>query len=180
MTTRFCTSPQLLWTISLEPLKQSLVPQQRHMARPMNFLDMQIEFVPDKKVHISMKNYIEKAIWDCNLDICFEAPTSAMQSLFKINKTSPLLSCENADSFCRIMSKLVYVTLCGQPNLLLAVCFLTTRLTKAIQQLKANWSKSWKMSKEPLTWHSLLVPILSTLCTHSLMCHLLFMVTCWA
>jgi hypothetical protein len=92
------------------------------------FLGMNFEFLPNRRVVIAMPRYLEEAIADCGMDITFEAATPATKSLFDVDDSSPLLVTKQADVFRSIVSKLLYVGLRGRPDFLVTLCFLCSRV----------------------------------------------------
>ena len=95
---------------------------------------MNIEVLPDKNVKIEMKRYLKEAIAESELGICCEATTPAAKNLFDINKESPTLSRAESDIFVSVVCKLLYAGMRGRPDILTALCFLTTRLCKPTEQ----------------------------------------------
>ena len=81
-----------------------------------------------------MQWYLKEAINDCNLSINKVAATPARKTLFELKEDSPLLGKEQAESFQSIVSKLMYVGLHSRPDLLAALCFLSTRVSKPTEQ----------------------------------------------
>jgi hypothetical protein len=60
--------------------------------------------------------------------------TPAQKHLFDIDESSPLLSTKEAEAFHSVVAKLLYVAIRAQPDILLAVSFLCTRVSKSTQQ----------------------------------------------
>jgi hypothetical protein len=98
------------------------------------FLGMDIEFLPDKKVTISMKRYLKEARDASHLGICRHATTPAAKTLFDVDAASPPLPTDEATIFHRVVSQLLYVGLRGRPDLLVALCFLSTRVSCPTEQ----------------------------------------------
>jgi Reverse transcriptase (RNA-dependent DNA polymerase) len=95
------------------------------------FLGMSFVFNGNKTVSISMKTYLEEAITDSNLLISRSAATPARKDLFEIDKASPILEKQESEIFHSIVAKLLYVSLRARPDILLAVSFLCTRVSKS-------------------------------------------------
>ena len=96
------------------------------------FLGMNIVF--DKQTgtaSISMASYITEAIQESGMDIRRSVATPAMSNLFQINDESTSLTQQSADLFRRIVCKLLYVGMRARTDILTALSFLTTRITKA-------------------------------------------------
>ena len=104
-----------------------------------SFLGMDIAFDrDDKSVSIGMKSYLKEAIAESQLGICRSAATPATKTLFEIDPNSqPLVEAE-ARIFHSVVSKLLYVSLRGRPDLLVAISFLTTRVSAPTEQDQAK------------------------------------------
>jgi len=94
-----------------------------------NFLGMEIDYSTTGIAKIGMSGYLQEAIDDFILDVDRTVATPASRTLFEINKESPQLTKERKDIFHSVTAKLLYVSLRGRPDLLLAICFLATRVT---------------------------------------------------
>jgi hypothetical protein len=75
-----------------------------------------------------MNSYMEEAILDSKLFITKQAASPATKGLFEIDKTSPLLTKSESETFHSIVAKLLYVSIRARPDILLAVSFLCTRV----------------------------------------------------
>ena len=93
-----------------------------------DFLGMSIELTDDRTVKISMRRYLEEAISESGLDIKRESSTPATRRLFDVDEDSVELEEADKSIFRSVVSKLLYVALRGRPDLLLAVCYLSTRV----------------------------------------------------
>ena len=98
------------------------------------FLGMNISFLGDRKIQIEMKRYLKEAREASLMDISRTAPTPAAHSLYDIDETSSALDADESERFHSVVSKLLYVAMRGRPDLLVALCFLTTRVTKPTEQ----------------------------------------------
>ena len=104
-----------------------------------SFLGMDIAFDRrDKSVSIGMKRYLKEAITESQLGICRSAATPATKTLFEIDPDSPPLTEGEAHIFHSVISKLLYVSLRGRPDLLVAISFLTTRVSAPTEQDQAK------------------------------------------
>jgi hypothetical protein len=93
-------------------------------------------FVFNKKgtATISMRDYLVESIMESNLDVSKSVTTTAQKHLFDIDKLSPRLLIVEAESFHSVVAKLLYVSIQAQPDILLTVSFLCTRVSKSTQQ----------------------------------------------
>jgi Reverse transcriptase (RNA-dependent DNA polymerase)/Zinc knuckle len=98
------------------------------------FLGMNFTFNGDGTATISMKNYLEEAIIESKLDVTKTVTTPAQKHLFDIDETSPLLPKSEAELFHSVVAKLLYVSIRARPDILLAVSFLCTRVSKSTRQ----------------------------------------------
>jgi Reverse transcriptase (RNA-dependent DNA polymerase) len=98
------------------------------------FLGMDFVFNENETVSISMKNYLKEAIGASKLIVTKQAATPARKDLFEIDESIPLLGKPESESFHSVVAKLLYVSLHGRPDILLAVSFLCTRVSKSTVQ----------------------------------------------
>ena len=95
-----------------------------------DFLGMGIVFTPERTVEIHMEKYVDNALLDSGFIFSAEgAATPAKNCLFSIDSSSPLLSESQADLFHRLVAKLLYLSKHGRPDIMLAIAFLTTRVS---------------------------------------------------
>ena len=77
-----------------------------------------------------MRNYIKRvseASWNISLGYSGKPVTS---DLFKVDYESPLLSEEHSQHFHTLTAKLIFLSKRSRPDILNAVVFLTTHITK--------------------------------------------------
>ena len=99
------------------------------------FLGMKLHFnCQDKTVQVLMQLYIDEAIQQSQLDVRRTAATPAMKGLFEIDPHATQLNPPESDQFRSMVCKLLYVTLRGRPDILLAVVFFAGRVSKATLQ----------------------------------------------
>jgi hypothetical protein len=99
------------------------------------FLGMHITFNGDEKTAaISMKDYLTEAIDESGLAITKSATSPASKDLFNISAASPFLTKAESVVFHSVVAKLLYVSIRARMDLLLAVSFLATRVSKSTQQ----------------------------------------------
>ena len=99
------------------------------------FLGMKLHFNRvDKTVKILMQTYIDEAIHQSQLDVRRAAATPATKSLFEIDPNAAQLSPPEFERFRSVVCKLLYVALRGRPDILLAVVFLASHVSRATLQ----------------------------------------------
>ena len=99
------------------------------------FPGMQLHFNHiDKTVKILMQTYLDEAIHQSQLDVRCAAATPATKTLFEIDPNAAPLSPPEFELFRSMVCKLLYVALHGRPDILLAVVFLASRVSKATLQ----------------------------------------------
>jgi Reverse transcriptase (RNA-dependent DNA polymerase) len=98
------------------------------------FLGMKFNFNDNGTVSISMKSYLEESIKESDMNIKKRVATPAKGDLFDINDDSPQLIGKESDIFHSVVAKLLYVSLRARPDILLAVSFLCTRVSKSTKQ----------------------------------------------
>jgi hypothetical protein len=96
------------------------------------FLGMDVDLSAcDGTVTISMCDYLRDAINTSGFEIVKSATTPAKRNLFDVNESSPLLEGNDLERFHGTVAKLLYVAVRARMDLLLAVIFLCTRVSKA-------------------------------------------------
>jgi hypothetical protein len=98
------------------------------------FLGMNIKYTKQHTAIITMKNYLAEAITESGLNITKRVATPARKHLFDVDEKSPLLNKEGSESFHSVVAKLLYVSLRARMDLLLAIVFLCTRVSKSTKQ----------------------------------------------
>ena len=99
------------------------------------FLGMKLHFNrQDKTVQVPMQSYIDEAIQQSQLDVRRTAATPATKGLFEIDPHAVQLDTPESDRFRSVVCKLLYVALRGRPDILLAVVFLASCISKATLQ----------------------------------------------
>ena len=96
-----------------------------------DFLGMHIVFDhPSGTATITMASYLHEAINESGMDIRRKVATPATSSLFVIDPNATSLDRQNADMFRRIVCKLLYVGLRARTDILTALSYLSTQITK--------------------------------------------------
>ena len=111
---------------------------------------MNIQFIGDQKVHISVSSYLEKANKESKIDTQHEAAMPTTEPLFTLDCELPTLSKEGSNHFCSVVSKLLNIVLLGCPVILVAVVFLIPESSSPPQKTNTSLRKYWNASKELL------------------------------
>ena len=99
------------------------------------FLGMKIRYNKDSgTATISMASYLQEAIEESGMRIERTVATPASRDIFDIDQTARPLDKDDAEVFHRIVAKLVYVATRARMDILLAVGFLCTRVSKSTSQ----------------------------------------------
>jgi hypothetical protein len=98
------------------------------------FLGMQIKYTGEGTAVITMKEYLKEALVESGMNITRSAATPALRDLFEVDERSPALQKNEAESFHSITAKLLYVSTRARVDLLLAIAFLCTRVSKSTVQ----------------------------------------------
>jgi hypothetical protein len=98
------------------------------------FLGMNIKYTEQRTAIITMKSYLTEAITESGLNITKKVATPARKHLFDVDEKSPLLNKEESEAFHSVVAKLLYVSLRARMDLLLAIGFLCTRVSKSTKQ----------------------------------------------
>ena len=101
-------------------------------------LGMKIRFTTSRTAVLSMKSYLEESIKECGMNIVLKANTPAKRTLFEVDPKSRALNKEEAETFHRIVAKLLYVSIRARADILLPVGFLCTRVSKSTEQDQAK------------------------------------------
>jgi hypothetical protein len=98
------------------------------------FLGMKIRYTEQRTAIITMKQYLQEAISESGLNITKKVATPARKYLFDVDETSPPLNKEEGEAFHSVVVKLLFVSLRARMDLLLAIGFLCTRVSKSTRQ----------------------------------------------
>jgi hypothetical protein len=98
------------------------------------FLGMHIKYTNNGTAVITMRSYLQEAIDESGLEITRKAATPAKKDLFEIDINSPALDKKEAEVFHSVVAKLLYVATRARTDILLAVGFLCTRVSKSTAQ----------------------------------------------
>ena len=99
------------------------------------FLGMLIRYTEENTAVITMKDYLKEAITELGLlNVSRTASTPPTRTLFEVDDTSNLLAKREREMFHGVSAKLLYVSLRAWVDLLLAIAFLCTRVSKNTEQ----------------------------------------------
>ena len=98
------------------------------------FLGMHIAYTNEKTAVITMREYLEEAISESGMDVQSTAPTPATKNLFDVDEKSAPLARKEGEVFHSVSAKLLYVAIRARMDILLAVIFLCTRVSKCTAQ----------------------------------------------
>jgi hypothetical protein len=99
-----------------------------------NLLGMNFVFNDNSTVSISTKEYVKECIQDSPLYIAKTAASPARKDLFYIDTETPMLQKAESEVFHSVVSKLLFVSLLGRPDILRAISFLCARVSKSAKQ----------------------------------------------
>jgi Reverse transcriptase (RNA-dependent DNA polymerase) len=94
------------------------------------FLGMNFVFNGDETVSISMKTYLQEAINESKMRITKVSASPAKKELFDTNNNLPTLPKVELEAFHSVVAKLLYVSIRACPDILLAIGYLCTRVSK--------------------------------------------------
>ena len=119
----------------IQCIKVKFCPMTKTQGDEHESLGMKLHFdCQDKTVKILMQTYIDEAIHQSHLDVRRAAATPTTKSLFEIDPNAAQLSPPEFERFRSVVCKLLYVALHGRPDILLAVVFLASHVSKATLQ----------------------------------------------
>ena len=102
-------------------------------------MGMTIDYTKTGKVMFKMQDYVEALLAECPKDL-MKGPsvTPAANHLFEVNPNAIKLSPIDSDMYHHLVAKLLYLGKRTRPDILLAVCFLTTRVSQPDED---DWKK---------------------------------------
>jgi Reverse transcriptase (RNA-dependent DNA polymerase) len=109
-----------------------------HRGKIHDYLGMTIDYSEDRKVKFSMPDYVEGILDDAPSKMDGVAMTPAGPNLFTVKKDDVILDDDNADTFHRLMAKMLYLFKRARPDLQPTVAYLMTRV---IQPNVDDWKK---------------------------------------
>ena len=102
------------------------------------FLRIHIRYTGKGTAMITIKEYLKEALTEPGMDITCSATTPALKNLFDVDEHSPALESGEAEVFHSITAKLLYVSTRARVDLLLAIAFLCTHVSKCTVQDRAK------------------------------------------
>ena len=106
------------------------------------YVGMDIKYMSDGAVTISVNDYLHEAIDDFPEDINVKATTPAAMHLFEISDKSEIFPPYKREVFHSIVDKLLFAGKRGSPDIMLTVAFLSTRVQKADCD---DWEKLYRL-----------------------------------
>ena len=85
-----------------------------------------------------MKHHLEEALQDCTCNITIKVNTPVVVHLFVVDKECQKLNKRDMIIFHSIVSKLLFVGKRARPDIMVAIAFLTTRVSKSDED---DWKK---------------------------------------
>ena len=98
----------------------------------LDYLGMVLDFSEDGFVTIDMTASINEILEEHAVEGTVHSPAASY--LFSINKDAAHLSADRKKTFHTIVAKLLYLAKHGRPDILLPVCFLTTRVSTPTEE----------------------------------------------
>jgi hypothetical protein len=123
-------NPEVVTTI-IEKIEGQFGKMTVTRGREHVFLGMNIKYTDERTAIITMKDYLREAIAESELGIKRQAATPATRELFEVDEKAARLPERRSDVFHRIVTKLLYVAIRARMDMLLAVGFLCTRVSKS-------------------------------------------------
>ena len=97
-----------------------------------SYIGMTFDFSNNDKVHIRMEGYVNDMLRE--YEVIGGAATPASADLFDLDPTASDLDKESSDRFHSRVAKLLFMAKRARPDILTAVSFLTTRVSKPTTQ----------------------------------------------
>jgi hypothetical protein len=113
------------------------------------FLGMNKRYTNECTAIITMKEYLKDTIIESGLEIMRVAATPARKNLFDVDDGAELLCKQEAESFHKIVAKLLYVSIRARMDIILAVGFLCTRVSKSTTQDQAKLKRKYQRVHGP-------------------------------
>jgi hypothetical protein len=102
------------------------------------FLGMKIIYNKNGTAEVTMRDYLEEAIMESELNVTRIAATPARRDLFDIDEDAKRLGKKQAEVFHSVVAKLLYVSIRARSDILLAISFLCTRVSKSTVEDEAK------------------------------------------
>lgn len=102
------------------------------------FLGMNIRYTNEHTAVVTMREYLKEAINESGLNVTRTATTPARKNLFDVDDKAETLCRDEADIFHSVVAKLLYVSIRARMDLLLAIGFQCTRVSKCTKQDQAK------------------------------------------
>jgi len=116
-----------------------------HREKVLDYLGLDVDYSEPGIVRVSMRKMVDTAIESFgNIKGSDTVSTPAIQDLFMVDDTLPLLDKEKLEKFHSIVALLLYIAKRARPDLLTAISFLTTRVLYPTDQ---DWKKLERVIK---------------------------------
>ena len=102
------------------------------------FLGMKITMNNNATLSICMQEYVQEALDAFPDNLKNKASSPARANLFTVNEDSPQLNQERGEIFHSLVMKLMYVCQRARPDIVTAIAFLCTRVSKSTEE---DWNK---------------------------------------
>lgn len=143
-----CADPKAVEAV-LEELTRVYKKIAIHRGPVLDYLGMELDYSTPGKVKVSMSKSIEATLKEHEVSDG-EVKTPASSNLFTIDKNSKSLEKTDREEFHSVVAKLLYIAKHGRPDILLAVSFLTTRVTEPTTQDKEKLDRVLKYLKSTI------------------------------
>ena len=109
------------------------------------YVGFTLDYSEPGAVLIDMRDYVAQVIQDFPETVVGAAPTPAAKGLFDVNLDSKPLNAKRAEAFHSTVAQLLFLAKRGRPDILTAVSFLCTRVTKSTEE-------DWRKLKRVILW----------------------------
>jgi len=121
-------------TMIIEKIEERFGKMTVTRGKEHTFLGMKIRYTDVGTAVVTMKEYLKEAIQESGMDITRVAATPARKNLFDVDEKSKTLGKLDSEVFHSVVAKLLYVSIRARMDILLAIGFLCTRVSKSTQQ----------------------------------------------
>lgn len=148
-------------TMVIEKMEQRFDKMTVTRGKEHVFLGMNIRYTDKNTAVITMRDYLLESIEESGMDIERESATPAKKNLFEVDSDAMRLSGDRAESFHSVVCKLLYVAIRARMDILLAVGFLCTRVSKStvedevklkrvLEYIKGSMDKEYTLGADDL------------------------------
>ena len=101
-----------------------------HREKVFDYLGMIFDYSEEGIVKISMSDMVQEVVDEFELSSDSSVATPAASYLYRVTEDSLLLGDKEREKFHSVVAKLLYMAKRARPDILTAVCYLTTRVLK--------------------------------------------------